>query len=54
MTENRLPRLRDPVQLGKMIGDILTDRVEDPRPDVTSKFWEMTDIWRQYWPAEAA
>ena len=29
MTEKRLPRPRDPVQLGKMIGDILTGRIED-------------------------
>jgi hypothetical protein len=29
MTEKRLPRPRDPVQLGKLIGDILTGQVED-------------------------
>ena len=29
MTTKRLRRPRDPVQLGKMIGDILTGQVED-------------------------
>jgi hypothetical protein len=29
MTTKRLPRPRDPVQLGKLIGDILTGQVED-------------------------
>ena len=29
MTEKRLRRPRDPVQLGKLIGDILTGQVED-------------------------
>lgn len=29
MTAKRLPRPRDPVQLGKLIGDILTGQVED-------------------------
>jgi hypothetical protein len=29
MTAKRLKRPRDPVQLGKMIGDILTGQVED-------------------------
>jgi hypothetical protein len=39
MTERRLKRPRDPVQLGKLIGDILTGQVEDkaspkpPNPD---------------------
>jgi hypothetical protein len=28
-TDKRLPRPRDPVQLGKLIGDILTGQVED-------------------------
>jgi hypothetical protein len=28
-TPKRLPRPRDPVQLGKLIGDILTGQVED-------------------------
>lgn len=37
MTAKRLKRPRDPVQLGKLIGDILTGQVEDrsaekPRP----------------------
>ncbi len=35
MTDHkRLPRPRDPVQLGKLIGDILTHQVEDRAPDV--------------------
>lgn len=29
MTSKRLPRPRDPVQLGKLIGDILTGQVEN-------------------------
>ena len=32
MTEKRLPRPRDPIQLGKLIGDILTGQVEDREP----------------------
>ena len=32
MTEKRLKRPRDPVQLGKLIGDILTGQVEDRAP----------------------
>ncbi|HZZ25997.1 MAG TPA: RNA-binding protein [Roseiarcus sp.] len=32
-TPKRLPRPRDPVQLGKLIGDILTGQVEDRAPD---------------------
>lgn len=34
MTDKRLPRPRDPVQLAKLIGDILTGQVEDRAPDV--------------------
>jgi hypothetical protein len=34
MTTKRLPRPRDPVQLGKLIGDILTGQVEDRAPDL--------------------
>lgn len=33
MTAKRLKRPRDPVQLGKLIGDILTGQVEDHAPD---------------------
>jgi hypothetical protein len=33
MTAKRLPRPRDPVQLGKLIGDILTGQVEDRPPN---------------------
>lgn len=32
MTDKRLPRPRDPIQLGKLIGDILTGQVEDRAP----------------------
>jgi len=32
MTAKRLPRPRDPIQLGKLIGDILTGQVEDRAP----------------------
>jgi hypothetical protein len=32
MSEKRLPRPRDPVQLGKLIGDILTGQVKDQAP----------------------
>ena len=35
MTEKRLRRPRDPVQLGKLIGDILTGQVEDRPPNHT-------------------
>ncbi|MGB6535144.1 MAG: RNA-binding protein [Xanthobacteraceae bacterium] len=40
MTAKRLKRPRDPVQLGKLIGDILTGQVEDhasPRPEDSRK-----------------
>jgi len=33
MTAKRLKRPRDPVQLGKLIGDILTGQVEDRAPN---------------------
>lgn len=33
MTGKRLKRPRDPVQLGKLIGDILTGQVDDRAPD---------------------
>jgi hypothetical protein len=32
MTANRIKRPRDPAQLGKLIGDILTGQVEDQAP----------------------
>jgi hypothetical protein len=32
MIEKRLKRPRDPVELGKLIGDILTGQVEDREP----------------------
>lgn len=39
MTPKRLKRPRDPVQLGKLIGDILTGQVEDrgPSPEEQGK-----------------
>jgi len=40
MTDKRLPRPRDPVQLGKLLGDILTGQVDDraaPSPDDPNK-----------------
>jgi hypothetical protein len=36
----RLPRPRDPVQLGKLIGDILTGQVEDRSMDIEPKLTE--------------
>ena len=33
MTAKRLKRPRDPVQLGKLVGDILTGQVEDAQPN---------------------
>ncbi len=33
MAQKRIPRPRDPVQLGKLIGDILTGQVEDKVDD---------------------
>jgi len=35
MTEKRLKRPRDPVELGKLIGDILTGQIEDNRPETS-------------------
>lgn len=37
MTAKRLKRPRDPVQLGKLIGDILTGEVEDKATEPTPK-----------------
>jgi hypothetical protein len=37
MTAKRLKRPSDPVQLGKLIGDILTGQVEDRAPGDPSK-----------------
>jgi hypothetical protein len=34
MTAKRIPRPRDPVQLGKLVGDILTGQVEDNAPAI--------------------
>ncbi|MGA7675161.1 MAG: hypothetical protein WCA78_08960 [Rhizomicrobium sp.] len=36
MTAKRLKRPRDPVQLGKLVGDILTGQVEDSQASVLS------------------
>jgi hypothetical protein len=37
MVATRLKRPRDPVQLGKLIGDILTGQVEDRAPDLQTE-----------------
>ena len=37
MTAKRLKRPRDPVQLDKLIGDILTGQVEDRAPDLQTE-----------------
>jgi hypothetical protein len=37
MATKRLKRPRDPIQLGKLIGDILTGQVEDEREDEPKK-----------------
>jgi len=37
MTAKRLKRPRDPVQLGKLLGDILTGQVEDRAPIVRTE-----------------
>ena len=37
MTPKRLKRPRDPVQLGKLVGDILTGQVEDSAPEAKPK-----------------
>jgi hypothetical protein len=56
MATKRLKQPRDPVELGKLIGDILTGQTEDRDPSsrdevasamaakVTPKFWEMADM----------
>jgi hypothetical protein len=36
MTTKRLPRPRDPIQLGKLMVDIATGQVEDRAPERTS------------------
>jgi hypothetical protein len=41
MTAKRLPRPRDPVQLGKLIGDKVTPAMA---AGVTPKLWEMSDM----------
>jgi hypothetical protein len=42
MATKRLPRPRDPLQLGKLIVDIATGQVEDKAED--GKDWEIADI----------
>jgi hypothetical protein len=37
MTAKRLKRPRDPVQLGKLVGDILTGQIEDRAPATVPK-----------------
>jgi hypothetical protein len=50
MTDKRLPRPRDPIQLGKLIGDILTGQVEDrepPRPTDPNKNQAAVELGRK-------
>lgn len=50
MTAKRLPRPRDPVQLGKLIGDILTGQVEDraePSPQDQNKDQAAVELGRK-------
>ncbi|HVA88278.1 MAG TPA: hypothetical protein VNL71_00405 [Chloroflexota bacterium] len=55
MTVKRLPRPRDPIQLGKLMVDIATGQVVDAMDDgkdagaaamagVTGKLWELADL----------
>jgi hypothetical protein len=50
MTAKRLKRPRDPVQLGKLIGDILTGAVEDktPEPSLEGKDAAAVSLGREY------
>jgi hypothetical protein len=55
MPDHLRKRPRDPVQLGKLIGDILTGQVEDraPTPEEEGKDHSAVD-WRSgCWPARA-
>jgi len=47
MTDKRLPRPRDPVQLGKLIGDILTGQVEDRAPEDPTKNQSAVSLGRK-------
>ena len=47
MTSKRLPRPRDPVQLGKLIGDILTGQVEDRAPIDPNKSQAAVELGRK-------
>jgi hypothetical protein len=50
MSDKRLPRPRDPIQLGKLIGDILTGQVEDRAldgPEDPSKLQAAVELGRR-------
>jgi hypothetical protein len=50
MTGKRLPRPRDPIQLGKLIGDILTGQVVDrapERPEDSGKMQAAVELGRR-------
>jgi hypothetical protein len=47
MTDKRLPRPRDTVQLGKLIGDILTGQVEDRAPEDPTKNQSAVSLGRK-------
>lgn len=47
MTAKRLKRPRDPVQLGKLIGDILTGQVEDRRAEIEGRNSDATEFARK-------
>ena len=47
MTVKRLKRPRDPVQLGKLVGDILTGQVDDHQPVHEDQKADATELSRQ-------
>jgi len=50
MTDKRIPRPRDPIQLGKLLGDILTGQVEDraePQPVDPNKNQAAVELGRK-------
>lgn len=47
MTTKRLKRPRDPIQLGKLVGDILTGRVEDRQAKPESQNAEAHEFARK-------
>ena len=47
MTVKHLKRPRDPVQLGKLVGDILTGQVDDHQPAHEDQNADATELSRQ-------